>query len=774
MPFLMGKRDFVTERGTSRKSASPMESSVQQSVENTFSSLDLDLGLKVRIEPKHVEAIAAARKSNLEWRRWFASRSQVGDIGDSHILKSPKFWELHVRKYVNGNKERIKSSQNHTPEPAHDGQYFRHVGPNQSTRKHIGPSGIGLALALANTESPGREATLNVTPRNRYTSETIADHSLRKALTQFHNDESSRVAYLGEDAIRKGEGSFGKASESSSVEIHPSSLKTSNNSLLYRSEPSASQFDRVGFKPDSFLFAMPDSQNVYSYSPISSSLLPFAVVATPEAAVPRFFTRRIDSDFGMLMNVRIVGRENTRRRRDQPRWLVCKYNNIFEFDARRKERPIGFASLASSKIELSSSGKSIIISLFESRIHGHQESSSIQYGTSAPTRRMLVNLGSHSSKLNKLGQNLSVVHPRRIIELSIPGENAESIVKRVYGKLREAAGLTVEDMYGIQKRRIGKGRFAHVVPAQRKDDGSSCAIKFIRKRDFWALVEVGKERNDTISREIATQLYLTCLQRENPQVKAASGIVRLKDVFETEEYVVIEMDLMDRVDLFQLVSKKKKLSERHTAKIVRSLASTIGQLQKAGIAHRDVKLSNIVFPPSSEKNSYQRPRLTDFGMAAFTDSNGWLKGRCGTPGYVAPEILAAKPNQGYENDVDMFSLGVICYTLLCGYEPFYGDDERKLIASNRRCEFDFDERDWMQISSEAKEVIRALLEKDPRQRMSPDQLLEHPWIIRYCKKSREEQHNKLTAIKPKVVYPHVDYVESKVKEGNDDNGCVIF
>lgn len=270
-----------------------------------------------------------------------------------------------------------------------------------------------------------------------------------------------------------------------------------------------------------------------------------------------------------------------------------------------------------------------------------------------------------------------------------------------------------------------------MLPAKRKSDGKKCAVKVIRKHEFWALVEGGKERTDTVSREIATQLFLT-----NSEA-SCSGIVKLWDVFETRDFVVLELDLMQKIDLFQLLRVHKVLQEAQARRIIRHLVKTIGILQDKKIAHRDIKLSNIVFP--SDESGRLVPKIVDFGMAAFVKDDGDVTGRCGTPGYVAPEILDARPNAGYKNRVDLFSLGVVAYTLLCGYEPFYGTDEKELIASNRRCLVSYDGKGWDKVSTEGKDFVKGLLTRDPNKRLTAQQALLHPWLRRQSYSRPQDQ-----------------------------------
>merc|ERR1712224_544862 len=97
---------------------------------------------------------------------------------------------------------------------------------------------------------------------------------------------------------------------------------------------------------------------------------------------------------------------------------------------------------------------------------------------------------------------------------------------------------------------------------------------------------------------------------------------------------------------------------------------------------------------------------------------------CGTPGYVAPEVIS---REGYGKECDMWSVGVILYALLCGYIPFY-EDPPELYDSIRNARFDFPDEDWDVISAESKDLICKLLVVYPKVRLSPDQVLQHPWI----------------------------------------------
>jgi len=98
---------------------------------------------------------------------------------------------------------------------------------------------------------------------------------------------------------------------------------------------------------------------------------------------------------------------------------------------------------------------------------------------------------------------------------------------------------------------------------------------------------------------------------------------------------------------------------------------------------------------------------------------------CGTPGYVAPEVLQAK---GYDKEVDLWSIGVITYILLCGFPPFYNEKLQLLFEQIMRADYDFPEDYWSEVSNDAKDFIKKLLVVDPKKRMTGKEALKHPWL----------------------------------------------
>lgn len=307
--------------------------------------------------------------------------------------------------------------------------------------------------------------------------------------------------------------------------------------------------------------------------------------------------------------------------------------------------------------------------------------------------------------------------------------------------MARAVKLQIEDLFDLhptsptqsstKNLELGKGRFSVVRRARRREGlenvskSRDCALKIIDKRVFWDLVARETERDSTVVREILTQCVLT--------VRSGSSycpVIRLQSLFETRDHLVLELELMRNGDLHEEIATKCAVDETSASLLVASLVRAIEFCHQNGVAHRDVKLSNLAldYMRSATGKEFAVIKVADFGMAAFIQKDGMLKGRCGTPGFVAPEILCAGKGEAYPSGVDMFSAGVVAYTMLCGYEPFFGVNDEELIRMNKVVDYEFEEPEWNSISEEAKDVIRLMMEKDPYKRVTPTKVLAHPYL----------------------------------------------
>ncbi|KAJ3199539.1 hypothetical protein HK099_003118, partial [Clydaea vesicula] len=200
------------------------------------------------------------------------------------------------------------------------------------------------------------------------------------------------------------------------------------------------------------------------------------------------------------------------------------------------------------------------------------------------------------------------------------------------------------------------------------------------------------------------------------------NIIGLKDFFETESRLYLVCDLAEGGELFEALIDKGFFNEKVAAQLVKQLLEAILYLHSKDIVHRDLKPENLLFDSKSEDANLM---ITDFGLSKYIEENDILKTACGTPGYVAPEVLM---KTGYGKPVDMWSMGVITYVMLCGYMPFYGNDAAEIFKKIIKNEKEFEKEDWSEISSSARDFVEKLLVTDPKERMTCAEALNHPWL----------------------------------------------
>lgn len=155
--------------------------------------------------------------------------------------------------------------------------------------------------------------------------------------------------------------------------------------------------------------------------------------------------------------------------------------------------------------------------------------------------------------------------------------------------------------------------------------------------------------------------------------------------------------------------------------MIRQVLEAVDYMHEQGVVHRDLKPENLLYYSPDEDSKIM---ISDFGLSKMEDS-GIMATACGTPGYVAPEVLAQKP---YGKAVDVWSIGVISYILLCGYPPFYDENDANLFAQILKGEFEFDSPYWDEISESAKDFIQNLMCVTVESRYTCKQALAHPWI----------------------------------------------
>ncbi|RMB99307.1 hypothetical protein DUI87_24040 [Hirundo rustica rustica] len=199
------------------------------------------------------------------------------------------------------------------------------------------------------------------------------------------------------------------------------------------------------------------------------------------------------------------------------------------------------------------------------------------------------------------------------------------------------------------------------------------------------------------------------------------NIVTLEDIYESTTHFYLVMQLVSGGELFDRILERGVYTEKDASLVIHQVLTAVKYLHENGIVHRDLKPENLLYLTPEENSKIM---ITDFGLSKM-EQNGIMSTACGTPGYVAPEVLAQKP---YSKAVDCWSIGVITYILLCGYPPFYEETESKLFEKIKEGYYEFESPFWDDISESAKDFIRHLLEKNPSARFTCEEALRHPWI----------------------------------------------
>ncbi|KAF2716487.1 Ca2+/calmodulin-dependent protein kinase [Polychaeton citri CBS 116435] len=200
-------------------------------------------------------------------------------------------------------------------------------------------------------------------------------------------------------------------------------------------------------------------------------------------------------------------------------------------------------------------------------------------------------------------------------------------------------------------------------------------------------------------------------------------IVSFVDWFESRDKYYIITQLATGGELFDRICEKGRFTEKDASQTIRQVLEAVDYLHSKDVVHRDLKPENLLYLTKAEDSQVV---LADFGIAKHLDSpTGVLKTMAGSFGYAAPEVMLKR---GHSKPVDMWSLGVITYTLLCGYSPFRSESLADLIEETRHGRVVFHERYWKDVSPQAKAFILSLLKPDPQERATSRTALKDPWI----------------------------------------------
>ncbi|PBP22661.1 hypothetical protein BUE80_DR006620 [Diplocarpon rosae] len=278
-----------------------------------------------------------------------------------------------------------------------------------------------------------------------------------------------------------------------------------------------------------------------------------------------------------------------------------------------------------------------------------------------------------------------------------------------YPKNRETSAFLHQ--YTLLEK-LGKGHFAEVFLCVEKSTGTRYAVKIFTKQPG---VEE-RSKTEGLQQEIAVLMGVS-----HP------NLLCLKDTFDEPNAVYLVLELAAEGELFNWIVMKQKLTEEETRKIFIQLFQAIKYLHDRGIVHRDIKPENILL---TDKDLHLK--VADFGLAKIIGEESFTTTLCGTPSYVAPEILEDSRNRRYTRAVDVWSLGVVLYICLCGFPPFSDelntrDNPYSLTQQIKTGRFDYPSPYWDSVGDPALDLIDRMLTVDVEKRYTIDDCLEHPW-----------------------------------------------
>lgn len=262
------------------------------------------------------------------------------------------------------------------------------------------------------------------------------------------------------------------------------------------------------------------------------------------------------------------------------------------------------------------------------------------------------------------------------------------------------------------KEAIGTGSTSKVFRAIRKSDGVSVACKVIEKPQA-----KGEEYSYLLQQYLEEVKILELLKHPN--------IISLEDSYETIDRIYVVMELMEGGELFDYIIEKVTLCESEAVDIIRKILSAVAYMHSKNVLHRDLKPENLLL---ATKGTCSDLKIIDFGLAKMLPDAVSAASFLGSKGYLAPELLQRNT---YGMSVDVWAVGVIAFVLLCGCLPF--NDDNKFIEntpSAAMLQFTLHFPSWSsELSSSSKDLLRRLLDINPKTRITASEALEHPWLL---------------------------------------------
>eukprot|EP01105_Mastigella_eilhardi_P022172 TRINITY_DN5445_c0_g1_i1.p1 TRINITY_DN5445_c0_g1~~TRINITY_DN5445_c0_g1_i1.p1 ORF type:complete len:581 (+),score=162.40 TRINITY_DN5445_c0_g1_i1:136-1878(+) len=257
---------------------------------------------------------------------------------------------------------------------------------------------------------------------------------------------------------------------------------------------------------------------------------------------------------------------------------------------------------------------------------------------------------------------------------------------------------------------LGTGNFAVVKLAIERSTGNRFAVKMIDKKRFAAQATSHKDK-------IKDEFFI--LKQLNHD-----HIIKVIDSFETDKTLNFVLELVTGGDLFGFIQDTGPLPEVLARKLFGQTVSAIAYLHENDIAHRDLKPDNLLL----KDHNHDCIKVSDFGFSRKFDEGSYMKTLCGTPQYLAPEVISGDGTTGYSKAVDIWSLGCILYCMLASEPPFTSDKKEGIYDQITNGHYNFDAPVWKRVSPSVLDLVRRLLTVTPQHRLTAKQIPDHPWM----------------------------------------------
>ncbi|KAK4749471.1 hypothetical protein SAY87_026920 [Trapa incisa] len=324
--------------------------------------------------------------------------------------------------------------------------------------------------------------------------------------------------------------------------------------------------------------------------------------------------------------------------------------------------------------------------------------------------------------------------------------------------LHDPTGRDIKVRYELG-RELGRGEFGTTYLCTDKETREKFACKSILKKKLRTVVDI-----EDVRREVEIMKHLP----KHP------NIVSLKGTYEDGKAVHLVMELCKGGELFDRIVTRGHYTERAAATVIKTIVEVIQVCHNHGVMHRDLKPENFLF---SNKKETADLKTIDFGLSMFFKPGDKFSEIVGSPYYMAPEVL----KRHYGPEIDVWSAGVILYILLCGVPPFWAETEQGIAKAIIRSVVNFKRDPWPKVSDNAKDLVKKMLEPDPKKRLTAQGVLDHPWVQNAKKapnvslgesvRARLKQFSVMNKLKKralKVIAEHLSVEEAAgLKEGFD-------